>query len=125
MSQENGYLKGLFIGLLAGSAAGAFVALLYAPKSGKELQNDIRNKKDEYYDKTEKFISDARDNAKSKSNELLKNAERIFTEAKNKTGIMFSSGKEVVDDEITKLKTAFDASINVYKGTKNKNDEAG
>jgi hypothetical protein len=55
----------------------------------------------------------------------LKNAERIFTEAKNKTGIMFSSGKEVVDDEIAKLKTAFDASINVYKGTKNKNNEAG
>jgi gas vesicle protein len=33
MLNENGYVKGLFIGLLAGGAVGALVALLYAPKS--------------------------------------------------------------------------------------------
>ena len=44
MSQENGYVKGLFIGLLTGSAIGAIVALLYAPKSGKELRKDIKIK---------------------------------------------------------------------------------
>ena len=141
MSQENGYVKGFFIGLLAGGAIGAIVALLYAPKSGKELQKDIKNKTDEYYGETEKFISDAtlkaKDmmndgkkrseqliaNAKSKSEELLKNAERIFTEAKNKTGSIFSTGKEVVDDETSKLKTAFKAGVNTYKETKNPNNE--
>src|SRR5664280_3729757 len=103
MSQENSYVKGFFIGLLAGGAIGAIVALLTAPKSGKELRKDIKNKTDEYYDETEKFIADAKvkakdmmnegkrrpeqliSNAKSKSEELLKNAERIFTEDKNKT----------------------------------------
>ena len=80
------------------------LALFYAPKSGKELKQDIKSKTDEYYDETEKFIADAKvkakdmmndgkkrseqliANAKSKSEELLKNAERIFTEAKSKTG---------------------------------------
>ena len=38
MTQNNGVLKGLVIGLLAGSAIGAVLALLYAPKSGKELR---------------------------------------------------------------------------------------
>ena len=141
MSQENSYVKGFFIGLLAGSAIGAIVALLYAPKSGKELRNDIKNKTDEYYDETEKFIADAKvkaknmmnegkkrseqliANAKSKSEELLKNAERIFTEAKNKTGSIFSTGKEVVDDETSKLKTAFKAGVNTYKESKNPNNE--
>jgi gas vesicle protein len=141
MSQENGYVKGLFIGLLTGGAIGAIVALLYAPKSGKELRNDIKNKTDEYYDETEKFIAEAKvkakdmmnegkkrseqliANAKSKSEELLKNAERIFTEAKNKTGSIFSIGKEVVDDETSKLKTAFKAGVNTYKETKNPNNE--
>jgi gas vesicle protein len=103
MSQENGHVKGLFVGLLAGGAIGALVALLNAPKSGKELHKDIKSKTDEYYDETEKFIAEAKEkardtinegekrskqlivNAKSKSEELLKKAERIFAEAKNKT----------------------------------------
>ena len=141
MSQDNGYVKGLFIGLLTGGAVGAIVALLYAPKSGKELRNDIKIKTDEYYDETEKFIADAKvrakdmmnegkkrseqliSNAKSKSEELMKNAERIFAEAKSKTGTFVASGKEVVDGESAKLKTAFKAGVNAYKDTKNQNNE--
>ena len=141
MSQENGYVKGLFIGLLTGGAIGAIVALLYAPKSGQELRKDIKSKTDEYYDETEKFIADAKvkaknmmnegkkrseqliSNAKSRSEELLKNAERIFTEAKSKTGTIVSTGKEIVDDETSKLKTAFKAGVNAYKDTKNQNNE--
>ena len=141
MSQENGYVKGLFSGLLAGGAIFALIALLSAPKSGKELRKDIQDKTDEYYDETEKFIADAKvkakdmmnegkkrseqliANAKAKSEELLKNAERIFTEAKSKTGSIVSTGKEVVDGETSKLKTAFKAGVNAYKETKNQNNE--
>jgi gas vesicle protein len=129
MSQENGYVKGLFMGLLAGGSIVALVTLLFAPKSGKELRRDIKSKTDEYYDDTEKFIVDAKVkakdmmnegkkrseqmilNAKAKSEELLKNAERIFTEAKSKTGSIVSTGKEVVDGETEKLKTSFKAGV--------------
>jgi gas vesicle protein len=141
MSQDNHYSKGLLIGLLAGGAIGAIVALLYAPKSGKELRKDIKNKTDEYYDETEKFIADAKIkakdminegkkrseqiivNAKSKSEELLKNAERIFTEAKSKTGSFVTSSKEIVDGETEKLKTALKAGVNAYKESKNQNND--
>jgi gas vesicle protein len=141
MSQENGYIKGLFVGLLAGGAVGALAVLVYAPESGKELHKDIKNKTYGYYDETEKFIGDAKEktkdmmnegkkrseqliaNAKTKSEELLKNAERIFTEAKSKTGSIVASGKEVVDGESAKLKTAFKAGVNAYKDTKNQNNE--
>jgi len=141
MSLQNGYVKGLFISLLAGSTIGALIALFSAPKSGKELRKDIRNKTDECYDETEKMIADAKEkakdmmnegkkrseklitNAKSKSEELLKNAERIFTETKSKTASIFSTGKEVVDGETTKLKTAFEAGVNAYKETKSHNNE--
>ena len=34
--------KGLLFGFLAGGVIGAVLALLYAPKSGKELRKDIR-----------------------------------------------------------------------------------
>jgi len=45
MQEDNsGMLKGLIIGVLAGGAVGALVALLYAPKSGRELRADIKEK---------------------------------------------------------------------------------
>ena len=42
--------KGLLIGFLTGGIVGAAIALLYAPKSGKELRKDIKDKADEFKD---------------------------------------------------------------------------
>lgn len=41
---KDGMARGLLIGFLAGSALGAVIALLYAPKSGKEMRKDIKDK---------------------------------------------------------------------------------
>jgi len=141
MSKENSYPKSLFIGLLTGGAVGALIALLYASKSGKKLRKDITNKTDEYVDETEKIRNDSKvktkaimnegrkrseqiiANAKSKSEELLKNAERIFMEAKSKTDSIVSFGKEVVNGETSKIKTALKAGVNSYTETKNQNNK--
>lgn len=40
MSQEKSFLRGLLLGGLVGAVA----ALLYAPKSGKEMRRDIKRK---------------------------------------------------------------------------------
>lgn len=136
MSQENSS-KGLLLGFLAGGAIGAIVALLYAPKSGRELRSDIRSKSDEYYDDIERYYTDARDKAKDlindgkkkseklisdakvKSEELLKDAERIFNDARSKTEGYVAKGKETIDQEATKVKTAIKAGVDAYKETKN------
>jgi len=39
---DDGLTKGLFLGFLAGSVIGAVTALLLAPKSGRELREDIK-----------------------------------------------------------------------------------
>ena len=41
------------LGLLAGGVVGSAIALLYAPKSGKELRRDIRDKKDYLFDEAD------------------------------------------------------------------------
>ena len=43
---ENGGSGDFFKGLLIGSLIGSVVALLYAPKSGKETREDINKKAD-------------------------------------------------------------------------------
>ena len=63
MTKNEGMLKGLVIGLLAGGAVGAIVALLYAPKSGRELRADIKDRSDEFRDDAEEYLSHVRTKA--------------------------------------------------------------
>jgi len=76
MEQKNGYVKGFLIGSLAGGIVGAFAAIFYASNSGKDLRKNIKNKTDEYYDETEKFIADAKDKANDMVNEGKKRIQK-------------------------------------------------
>ena len=53
MSRKSGF----FAGLVWGSLVGAAVALLYAPKAGKELREDLTERAHEYKDLAgERFV---------------------------------------------------------------------
>jgi gas vesicle protein len=137
MSRENGLSKGLLVGFFAGGAIGAVLALLYAPKSGKEFRQDIKSKADDYLDEADKYLSEAKDKAKNlinegkkkseklisdariKSDELLQDAERIFNDARTKTSDIVNEGKQTVSSESDRIKTAFKAGVEAYKETKN------
>jgi gas vesicle protein len=134
---ENNVSKGLFLGFLAGGVVGAVLALLYAPKSGKELRSDIKVKTDGYMDEADKYIEEAKDRAKElinegkkkseklisdakvKSDELLKDAEKIFSDAKSKSTWAVNTGKQTLETEGTRLKDAVKAGVDAYKSTKN------
>ncbi|OGU37454.1 MAG: hypothetical protein A2068_10890 [Ignavibacteria bacterium GWB2_35_6b] len=65
-------IKGIAIGILAGGIVGAIVALLTAPKSGKEVRRDIKNKSEEYYDDLEKYFS----KKKKKAGKMIKDGKK-------------------------------------------------
>jgi gas vesicle protein len=136
MGQAENFRKGMFIGFLTGGALGAALALLYAPKSGKELRKDIKDKSEEYMDEAEKYIADAKDkaidlinegktrseklikDARDRSDKLLKDAEKIFQDAKEKGSEYVQTGKESVDQKKTQVKSAIKAGVDAYKDTK-------
>ena len=90
---EHQITKGhLFVGLLVGGALGALAGILFAPKSGKELRSEIKEKgsaalkdaKDIYSDastKARQIIEEARHQAI----ELKKDADRHLSEGRQKT----------------------------------------
>lgn len=128
--------KGLLVGFLTGGIVGAAVALLYAPKSGKELRQDIKGKTDELLDEAEKYLDVAKEkatnmynegrkkseqlvaDAKVKADVIIKDAEKVFTEAKEKASQTISTGKETLVSEGDKIKNAFKAGVNAYKEAK-------
>ncbi len=134
---ESNVGKGLLVGFLAGGIVGAVLALLYAPKSGKELRDDIKVKTDGYLDEADKYIADAKvkakdlinegkrksdkliSDAKAKSDELLRDAEKVFNDAKAKVAESAASGKETLGAETGRLKDAVKAGVEAYKSSKN------
>ncbi|NCQ17532.1 MAG: gas vesicle protein [Ignavibacteria bacterium] len=135
-TNESNISKGLLIGFLTGGIVGAALALLYAPKSGKELRQDIKGKADELLDEAEKYLDVAKEkasniyndgkkkselliaDAKVKADVLIKDAEKVFTDAKQKAGQAISTGKETVATESDKIKNAFKAGVDAYKDAK-------
>ncbi|MFH1196501.1 MAG: YtxH domain-containing protein [bacterium] len=140
MSDDSKLGKGLLIGFLTGGIVGAVVALLYAPKSGKEFRQDIRVKSDEFLDAAERNLENAKEKAQSLINDgkkksekliedakvkvdsLLKEAEKILHDAKEKTGHYVEDGKETIVKEGEKLKSAIKAGIETYKAAKSEKE---
>lgn len=86
MSDTRGTLKGALIGGLVGAAA----ALLLAPKSGRELRGDIRDKYASVQDRAKRLASDASD----KTREIAKTLGNQASEAADKTRSAMAAAKE-------------------------------
>lgn len=136
---EHKTTKGLLLGFLTGGVVGAAIALLYAPKSGKELRNDIRLKKDEFIDDTSEYYQIAKTKAtdlinegKRKSEELISDAKKkagnligdantILNDAKQKATSALGSTKDKITSESDRVKDALKAGVDAYNEEKNKN----
>jgi len=81
MSDENG-TRNFFQGLLLGGLAGAVSGLLFAPKSGKQLRQDLR----------------------AAAKELAQEAREVVTEAGEEVKELAEHGKEKVKEGVQKVK---------------------
>jgi gas vesicle protein len=119
-SSSSGYINGFLAGALIGGAIGAITALVFAPKSGRELRREIADRSAELYDKAqeligragiepgdevlpgvvndgraraERIVQTARDHAES----LMADAEHVLREARMKATNVRDSVTEGID----------------------------
>ncbi len=133
MSEENyGSTVSFIKGLVFGGLIGAGLALLYAPKSGKELRKDIKNKTAELKTDAEKLYEEAKEYAGDfivdslkKAENLKKEAEEKFEVAKKKFEAMLSESKRLAEDakEMAEQKIA-EAQDKIEAGKKVVSDKA-
>ncbi|HCN04606.1 MAG TPA: hypothetical protein DIS79_03225, partial [Bacteroidetes bacterium] len=97
-SRENTYAKGFILGAVVGGAVGAVVALLFAPKSGRELRRDIADRGEELYDKAQKYFTKEEERADDMVNEGRIRAERIVTSARAQAESLLSNAEQVLRD---------------------------
>lgn len=91
----------LFVGLLIGGALGALAGILFAPKSGKELRSEIREKGSAVLKDAKEIYADASTKAKEIIEEathqamaLKKDADRHFAETRQKTKEILAHGEK-------------------------------
>jgi gas vesicle protein len=124
MAEKNGgFLKGLIIGGLIGAVLG----ILYAPKSGKEMREELAGKTDEFLSKAkeeyEKAVEKSRiisETAVKQLEELESSAKEKVEEVENKVDKFAHQGSRTVQSNKNKLKKAFDVGVAAYRKEKNK-----
>jgi gas vesicle protein len=100
---ENSNAGKIIISVLIGGAIGSALALLFAPKSGREIRSDISQK-------TKEIIEDGKNTS-----------EQLWTGTKEKVGNIMDGANEVLNkartlivDEAKKVKSAAQAGFSKY-----------
>jgi gas vesicle protein len=107
---RGGFLRGLFIGSVLGALAG----LLFAPKSGKELRSELKEKGTEVLEEATGLYSEAQVKAKA----ILEDAQRRAEELKKEANLQLTEArlkaKEVIEEAktgATKVKGAVEVGL--------------
>ncbi len=115
------FIKGVFFGGLIGGV----IALLYAPKSGKEMREEIRQRSLELMDETEsglelvqKRAEEILADATKQIDELRKEAEKAAGNLKGEALEKYEKSKKSLDKEKNRVKDALEAGVAAYKEEK-------
>jgi len=98
MSEENGASKlGFF---LAGAGIGAVLALLFAPRSGKETRGLIAQKAEEGRD----YIKTRTDDLRKQAEEAVERGRELVTKQKDMLSAALEAGRQAYQEEKAKAK---------------------
>ncbi|GFN30201.1 YtxH domain-containing protein [Paenibacillus xylaniclasticus] len=96
--------KGFLLGALAGAVVGSITALLFAPKSGKELRSDIADSAQKVSDTTVRLAKQVGDGASDAAERAKQAASNVITNIKSWRG--GSDVKEELEEAIVSTLTA-------------------
>ena len=100
MSEERGISSGtVLVSFLAGAALGAGLALLYAPKSGKEMRETIADLTEDAVEKIKEYAKEAQDKIKN----TIEDGKEAIVEKKSILASAIEAGKEAMQKEKDRL----------------------
>ena len=124
----NRILKGLFMennktqkvaaAFLFGAAIGGVLAMLLAPKSGKETRQDITDEINNYTRKASEAKSRIIEIAKKISSDMVNQTEKVYSDVRSFRDGKYSGNAEKIENEITRLRMAIKAAVDSYKDTR-------
>lgn len=102
----NSYAKGFLLGSLVGGVVGAVTALLFAPKSGRELRRDIAERSKDMYEKGSEYLEDAQSDLRTAVNQGREKADQIVRTAREQAGDLMYNAEQMLKEARYKAQTA-------------------
>jgi gas vesicle protein len=115
---ENRKAKKVAAAFLFGAVVGGVIALLYAPKSGKETRKDISDEINNYMKKASDVKNAIIEKAKKFSNDMIGQTEKVYSDVRSFKEGKFSGTAEKIENEISRLRRAIKSAIDSYRDTK-------
>lgn len=115
---ENRKSQKVAVAFLFGAVVGGVMALLYAPKSGKETRNDISDEINNYMKKASDAKNNIIEKAKKFSNDMVSQTEKVYSDVRSFKEGKFSGTAEKIESEINRLRRAIKSAIDSYKDTR-------
>ncbi|MEF3307467.1 YtxH domain-containing protein [Paenibacillus sp. GYB004] len=109
MSEQNGRGKDFLIGAVVGGVLGAVTALLFAPKSGKELRADLSDQAHKVSEKTQELAGTVGVKTKELADTVGVKTQEIAKQVTEQTGEWVQKAKEVVESVSDEVKAWKDA----------------
>jgi len=101
MAEHENQQDRFFMGLLIGGVLGALAGIFFAPKSGKELRSELKEKGSEVLKEGKEIYADAGakakeiiEEAKRQAKELKKEADQYISEARQKAKEILARGEK-------------------------------
>ncbi len=96
MSEEQGVSAGtVLVSFVAGAAIGAGLALLYAPKSGREMRENIVDLTEDAVDKIKEYAKEAQEKIKT----AIEEGKETIVEKKSVLASAIEAGREAMQKE--------------------------
>ena len=118
MRDNNSKAKTFLLGALIGGAVGAVTALLFAPKRGRELRQDIIDSTNEMYDKAADLVNEGKqkaqhiiDTAKKQADNILNKTSEFYDDASDR----ITASTESVQQRFENLKDAAKSGAEAFK----------
>ncbi len=108
--------------LIIGGGIGAVLALLFAPKSGQELREDIADVTRKGLDKTKEAAAEVGERAGEYYEISRDKASELYLSAQEKAGELTGKAKEAVSQKGNPLSAAIEAGKQAYTEEKRRTD---
>ena len=118
LCMENRKTPKVAAAFLFGAVVGGVIALLYAPKSGKETRKDISEEIDNYIKKAGDTKKQIIEKAKKLSDDMVDQTEKVYSDVRRFKEGKYSGTAEKIESEIARLRRAIKSAIESYKDTK-------
>jgi gas vesicle protein len=108
-NNEGSYSKGLAVGLILGGVVGGAIALLLAPKTGKELRRDLAERSGDIYIRASDFATEQSqrigDRVGDYVNEGKVRADELVRTARQQAGSLMNEAEHLMSDARSRIST--------------------